>query len=230
MDRRWANYGIFCSSCIKLDSNAKSGYYLYLSVVIYTLKKVSQKLAKQTLHGQMQMDSNCSIVLVQVSLLVLLYWIPFLAIYESISKILRMDSQWPSDGILCTSCQVALDAVGFQSVQIGLFISLIYKRSPKNNFHWMCTLIMSRVVGSLLLLHGKVRMSYCIRWERVCIGLHYIPDQQEAIEISHNTSRLKVVYSHSLIINPSIGMYQETHPKRPIGKGFYGFKGGKDEA
>ena len=102
----------------------------------------------------------------------------------------------------------------------GYLSHLFTKGLPKkNNFHWMCTLIMSRVVGSLLLLHGKVRMSYCIRWERVCIGLHYIPDQQEAIEISHNTSRLKVVYSHSLIINPSLGMYQETHPKRPIGKG-----------
>ena len=161
-------------------------------------------------------DSNRSFVLVR---LLLLYLSLSFTKASDLPSILCMSRQWPNNGILCTSCQVALDAVGFQSVQIGLFISLIYKRSPKNNFHWMCTLIMSRVVGSLLLLHGKVRMSYCIRWERVCIGLHYIPDQQEAIEISHNTSRLKVVYSHSLIINPSLGMYQETHPKRPIGKG-----------
>ena len=33
-------------------------------------------------------------------------------------------------------------------------------------------------------------------------------------DVQPNTSRFEAVYSHSLIINPSLGMYQEVHPCR----------------
>ena len=32
----------------------------------------------------------------------------------------------------------------------------------------------------------------------------------------YNASRLEAVYGHSLIINPSLGMYQEIHPSRGV--------------
>ena len=35
-------------------------------------------------------------------------------------------------------------------------------------------------------------------------------------DVQPNTSRLEAVYSHSLIINPSLGMYQEIHAKLSI--------------
>ena len=63
-----------------------------------------------------------------------------------------------------------------------------------------------------------------------CIGL-YIPDDQEISrgprdvpraegnlevggDVQPNSSRFEAVYGHSLIINPSLGMYQEIHPCR----------------
>ena len=50
---------------------------------------------------------------------------------------------------------------------------------------------------------------YCIRTlprRGMYWGVHW--------DVQPNTSRFEAVYGHSLIINPSLGMYQEKHPCR----------------
>ena len=56
---------------------------------------------------------------------------------------------------------------------------------------------------------------YYLTFFLVCLFIRILyPNTDERRDVQPNASQLEAVYGHSLIINPSLGMYQEIHPCR----------------
>ena len=56
-------------------------------------------------------------------------------------------------------------------------------------------------------------------WKILSLGIGLYTHTAERRDVQPDISRLEAVYGHSLIINPSLGMYQEIHPCNDVRMG-----------